>query len=188
MKIDGLNRLLSYGLDFGDYDVGYGILQPMNPFRASVTMGGQYGEIIMKWRPYKVVSTMSFADSISIGRGGYNFVCASFLTSPSPCSFDPENKALLIRLRDEVMDASIEELCDMTDMPYCELQLHGDTEDYNAEAVESIMFSSEYEVCNLSTEALKAISDNGITLFVKDAPISIEDGKIVKESVNGGRK
>ena len=188
MKIDGLNRLLYYGLDFGDYDVGYGILQPMNPFRASVTMGGQYGEIIVKWRPYKVVSTMSFADSISIGRGGYNFVCASFLTSPSPCSFDPENKALLTRLRDEVMDASIEELCDMTDMPYCELQLHGDTEDYNAEAVESIMFSSEYEVCNLSTEALKAISDNGITLFVKDAPISIEDGKIVKESVNGGRK
>lgn len=188
LKIDGVNRILSYGLDFGDYDVGYGILQPMNPFMASVTMGGQYGEIIVKWKPYKVVSTMSFADSISMGRGGYNFVCASFLTCPSPCSFNPESKTLLNRLRHEVMDASIEELCDMTDMPYCELQLHGDTEDYNAEAIESIMFSSEYEVCNLTSEALKAISENGITIFIKGEQISIEDGKIVKSSEKGGQK
>jgi len=153
-----------------------------------VTMGGQYGEIIVKWKTYKVVSTMSFADSISMGRGGYNFVCASFLTCPSPCSFNPESKTLLNRLRHEVMDASIEELCDMTDMPYCELQLHGNTEDYNAEAVESIMFSSEYEVCNLTSEALKAISENGITIFIKGEPISIEDGKIVKTSEMGGQK
>lgn len=188
LKIDGVNRLLSYGLDLGDYEVGYGILQPMNPFRASVTMGSQYGEIIVKWKPYKAVTTMSFADSMSIGRGGYNFVCASFLTNPSPCSFDPENKNLLDRLRHEVMETSIEELCDMTEMPYCELQLHGDAEDYNAEAIESIMFSSEYEVCNLTSEALRAIYDNGITLFVKSEPISLEDGKIVKETEKGGQK
>ena len=188
LKIDGLNRLLSYGLDFGDYDVGYGILQPMDPFRASVTMGSQYGEIIVKWVNHKVVSTMAFVDSAFMGRGGYNYVCASFLTSPSPCSFAPENKMLLDRLRHEVLETSLEELCDMTYMPYCELQLHGDTEDYNAEAVESIMFSSEYEVCNLSAEALKAIADNGISLFVEDEQISIEGGKIVRASDKGGQK
>ena len=188
MKIDGLNRLLSYGLDFGEYDVAYGTLQPMNPFRASVTMGGQYGDIIIKWRPYKAVSTMSFSDSISMGRGGYNHVCPSFITNPSPCSFAPEKKELVRRLRSSALDTSIEELCDMTDMPYCELQLHGDTEDYNAEAVESIYFNSEYQICNLTIESLRAIDDNGIYLFLKDEPIRIVNGSIEKVEEDGGKK
>lgn len=188
VKIDGLNRLLSYGLDFGDYDVAYGILQPMNPFRASVTMGGQYGDIIVKWKPYKAVSTMSFSDSISIGRGGYTHVCQSFLTSPSPCSFNPENKKLVWRLRSAALDASIEDLCAMTDMPYCELQFHGDSEDYNADAVEAIYFTSEYQICNLTIESLRAIDDNGISLFLNDEPIRIANGSIEKVEADGGQE
>ena len=188
MKIDGLNSLLSYGLDFGEYDLAYGTLQPMNPFRASVTMGGQYGDIIIKWRPYKAVSTMSFSDSISMGRGGYNHVCPSFITNPSPCSFAPEKKELVRRLRSSALDTSIEELCDMTDMPYCEIQLHGDTEDYNSEAVESIYFTSEYQICNLTIESLRAIDDNGIYLFLKDEPIRIVNGSIEKVEEDGGQK
>lgn len=188
MKIDGLNRLLSYGLDFGEYDVAYGTLQPMNPFRASVTMGGQYGDIIIKWRPYKAVSTMSFSDSISMGRGGYNHVCPSFITNPSPCSFNPEKKELVRRLRSSALDTSIEELCDMTDMPYCELQLHGDTDAYNAEAVEAIYFTSEYQICNLTIESLRAIDDNGIYLFLKDEPIRVSNGSIEKVEEDGGQK
>lgn len=188
MKIDGLNRLLSNGLDFGNYDVGYGVLQPLSPFKASSVMGSQYGEIIVKWKPYKMVATMSFADSISMGRGGYNFVCSSFLTNPSPCSFDPEDKTLIERLRHEVLDVGIDELCDMTDMPYCELQFHGDSESYDAEAIDSIYFSNEYEVCNLSVDSLAGIAYNGISMFVKDSPISIDGGKIVKAGNEGGQK
>lgn len=188
MKIDGLNRLLSYGLPFGDYDVAYGILQPMNPFRASVAMGGQYGDIIVKWKPYKAVATMSFADSISMGRGGYNHVCPSFLTNPSPCSFNPEKKGLVRRLRSSALDSSLEELCDMTDMSYCELQLHGDSEDYNADAVEAIYFTSEYQICNLTIESLRAIGDNGISLFLKDEPIRIANGSIEKVEADGGQE
>lgn len=180
MKIDGLNRLLSDGLDMGEYDVGHGVLQPMNPFGNKEVMGSQYGDIIVKWKPYSVVATMSFEDSLVIGREGYNYVCQSFITSPSPCSFNPENKDLVFRLRNEVLDCGVEEVCEMAEMPYCELQFHGDSEDYNAEAVESIMFSSEYEVCNLTEESLIAIQDNNITLFVRDEPIIIKDGKIEK--------
>lgn len=188
MKIGGLNRLLSYGIDFGDYDVAYGILQPMNPFRASVTMGGQYGDIIVKWKPYKAVATMSFADSISMGRGGYNYVCPSFLTSPSPCSFIPAKKELVWRLRSGVPDAGIAELCAMADMPYCELQLHGDSEDYNADAAEAIYFTSEYQICNLTVESLRAIEDNGISLFLNDDPIRIANGAIEKVEADGGQE
>ena len=48
LKIDGLNNALAYGLRFGDYDVAYGVLQPLDPFKQKVPFGFQYGEIIVK--------------------------------------------------------------------------------------------------------------------------------------------
>ncbi|MBO6031747.1 MAG: hypothetical protein J6Q22_09760 [Prevotella sp.] len=185
LKIGGVNRLLSEGLDFGDYDVGYGLLQPMSPFGSSIEIGGQYGEIVVRWKPHRIVATMSFVDSISIGREGYDFVCQSFVTCPSPCSFDPECKALIDRLKNGAIDASIDKICGLTDMPYCEVQLHGDSEDYDAEAVDGIYFSSEYEVCNLTVEALMAIEENDISLYVKDSQIEIKDGKVVRIEEEG---
>lgn len=187
-KIAGLNRIFEIGLDFGDYDRGYGILQPMNPFVSAVPMGSQYGEIVVKWKPYKAVATMSFADSIAIGRGGLNYICPSFVTAPSPCSFSPEAKELVGRLKNEVLDIGIRELCELVERPYCELQLHGDAEDYDAEAIDSIYFSSDYEVCNLSLDALSGIEANGISLFVKGDPVKVEDGKIVRMEEEGGDK
>lgn len=183
-KISGVNRILEMGMDFGDYDNGYGILQPMMPFSNGIgkTLGGQYGGIIVKWKPYKAVATMLFGDGLTVGRGGDNFVCPSFLTSPSPCSFAPSCKRLIRELERGELDGDIRELCKIASVPYCELQLHGGGEQYGAEAVDSLFFSSEYEVCNLSIEALSAIEDYRIGLYIENSPISIVDGKIVKEN------
>lgn len=188
LKVTGLNRMLEYGLDFGDYDIAYGIMQPMSPYRTALPMGGQYGNVIVKWKTYKAVATMAFSDSISMGRNGFNYVCPSFVTAPSPCSFNPSCTGLLTKLKNEVLDVSLEDLCKMADVPYCELQLHGDGENYGADAVDSIYFDSEYDICNMSLGALAAIEEYRIPLFVKDVQVKIEDGKIVKEGGKGGNK
>lgn len=179
MKIAGLNRLLVYGMDFGESDMGHGILLPMNPFVTKNPMGSQYGEIYVKWKPHKAVATMLCGDSIFLIMGGHNYVCPSFLTNPSPCSFSPECRGFAWKLRKEQLDIGIETLCDLAQVPYVELQLHGNEDHYGAEAIDSILFSSEYEVCNLSMEALEAIEEFDIPLYLKDERITIEDGKIM---------
>lgn len=186
LKIDGLNNALSYGLRFGDYDVAYGVLQPLDPCEQKVPFGYQYGEIIVKWKPYCAVATMSFADSLAMGRNGHDYVCSSFITNPSPCSFTPENSVLISRLRSGPQSLSLAELCAITESPYCELQLHGDGERYGADAIEEIHFSSEYEVCNMTVEALKAIEDYGIQMYVNGEEILIENGQIVKADEYNG--
>lgn len=188
LKVTGLNRMLEDGLDFGDYDVAYGIMQPMSPYRTALPMGGQYGNVIVKWKSYKAVATMAFSDSISMGRNGFNYVCPSFVTDPSPCSFNPSCTGLLTKLKNEVLDVSLEDLCKMADVPYCELQLHGDGENYGSDAVDSIYFDSEYDICNMSIGALAAIEEYRIPLFVKDVHVKIENGKIVKDGGKGGNK
>ena len=186
LKTSGVNNALAYGLEFGDYDVAYGVLQPLNPFKPKVPFGVQYGEIVVKWKPHCTVATMSLADGLAMGRNGHDYICASFVTNPSPCSFNPENYVLISRLRTGPLDISLEELCAMTETPYCELQLHGDGERYGADAVEEIHFPSEYEVCNLTLEALAAIGEYDIPMYVNGEQIKIENGEIVKvEEYNG---
>ena len=58
--------------------------------------------------------------------------------------------------------------------------MHGDGERYGADAIEEIHFSSEYEVCNLTVDALAAVGEYGIPLYVNDEEILIENGQIVK--------
>ena len=123
----------------------------------------------------------AYRDGGMVGRSGKDYICPSFITSPSPCSFNPNDRELIRKLEDGVPDFDITGLCELLDVPYCEAQLHGDIENYGADAIESIFFSSEYEVCNLSVEALSAIGENMISLYVRDVPIKIEGGKIVKD-------
>ncbi len=181
LKVAGVNRILELGLDFGDYDNAYAMLQPTMPFSRKHPAGSQYGGIIVKWKPHAIVATILFGDSLMVGRSGKDYICPSFITSPSPCSFNPNDRELIRKLEDGVPNFDITGLCELLDVPYCEAQLHGDIENYGADAIESIFFSSEYEVCNLSVEALSAIGENMISLYVRGVPIKIEGGKIVKD-------
>ena len=181
VKISALNRILSYGLNFGERDIAFGCLQPMNPFSQSVLLGGQYGDIVVVWKPYCAVATMTFGDSVFLGIDGRNYIAPSFLTSPSPCSYNPECRELTEKLKHSELELGLDELCDLAKTSYLELQLHGDSEDYGMEAVDRIVFSNEFQICNISWEALAAIGEEDIPLYVKDRKVKISNGQIVSD-------
>ena len=157
----------------------YGCLHTLPPREGDNLMGGQYGKNVIRWKRHKTVATMTFTDSLCLARDGLNYVTPCLVTSPSPCCFNPENKDIIDRLREGPINIGLDSLCYQMGTEYCELQLHGENQ-YDAEAIESISFGSEYDVANLSKAARQAILENHIPLYLKDQPIEMDQRGRVK--------
>lgn len=161
----------------------YGCLHTLNPYEDDNYMGAQYGRNVIRWKPHKVVATMTFSDSLCLSRDGLNYVNPCLVTNPSPCCFNPENREIIETLKAKPLNIGLESLCSWLGAPYCELQLHGE-DIYDASAIESISFGSEDDVKNLSKEAIVRIKENVIQLFLEDKPIELDASGAVKKNRN----
>jgi hypothetical protein len=126
---------------------------------------------------------MTFTDRLCLARDGLNYVNPCLVTNPSPCCFNPENADLIDILKKRPVNAGLESLCNITNTPYCELQLHGEDQ-YNAEAIESISFGSMADVRNLSKTATRSILENHIPIYIGGKKIELDENGKVK----GGKK
>lgn len=167
------------GLKTSKYEK-HGCLHTLSPSESDSRIGGQYGANVIRWKPHYSVVTMTFTDSISLAREGLNYISPCLLTSPSPCCFNPGNRAVLARLIDKPINLGLEEICYMMKVPYCELQLHGEDQ-YNAEAIESISFCTTEDVRNLTGRAIEIINEKRIPIFVGGERIQIDSGGNIKE-------
>ena len=156
----------------------YGCLHTIVPTEKDNIIGSQYGDIVVRLKPHKVVATMLCGDSLCMQRDGLNFMSPSLLCSPSPCSFSPDEKVIIDHLRTEAYDLSAVELAKLFRLAYIEIQLHG-RDQYNADSIESISFGSDQDLANLSYAAYEAIQKFQIPMYIKDKPVVIaEDGEI----------
>lgn len=164
-------------LSEGEYEK-YGCMHASMPSEEDNLIGGQYGKNVVRWKPYKVVATMTFTDSLCLARDSLNFVNPCLVTDPSPCCFNPMNKQVVEMLKKGPMNMGLRTMCMKMGTPYCELQLHGGDQ-YNADAIESISFGRAEDVANLSPKARETIRENNIDLYLGGRPIKIgEDGGI----------
>lgn len=182
LKMDGVNKTLEGGLPFGEQGYGLGCLQPLSTTNEGEKIGQQYGSVSIIWNPTQIVATLLLGDSIYLSSISDNSMGMSFLTSPSPCSINTASKCLIDKLKGGALDIKVEEFNKIAEIPYIEIQLHGEAKDYGATAIERIDFSSEYDMCNLSPKAMKAIRDNDIGLFVNGCPVTLlNNGEVAKE-------
>lgn len=164
----------------------YGCLHTLTPADSDNLTGGQYGRNVIRWKPHKIVATMTFTDSLCLARDGLNYVTPCLVTDPSPCCFNPENRAVIDSLKEKPMNAGLEELCYLMGTEYCELQLHGENQ-YNAEAIESISFGLNNDVRNLSKKAIETILLNRIPIFIGGEPIRIDEKGVITREMNDKR-
>lgn len=157
----------------------YGCLHTLTPTDSDNTMGGQYGRNVIRWKPHKTIATMTFTDSLCLARDGLNYVTPCLVTDPSPCCFNPGNKAAIDNFKKKPMNAGLEELCYLMGTEYCELQLHGESQ-YDADAIESISFGSNNDVSNLSKKAIESILSNRIPIFIGGRAIEIDANGAIK--------
>lgn len=182
LKMDGVNKALESGLAFGEHGYGLGCLQPLYPTKDDDKIGQQYGSVSIIWNPTQIVATLLLGDSIYLNSIRDNSMGMSFLTSPSPCSINTASKRLIEKLKGGALEIGVEEFNNIAEIPYIEIQMHGEEKDYGAKAIESIEFSSEYDMCNLSPKAIKAIQDNDIGILVNGSPVTLlNDGEVAKE-------
>ena len=167
----------------------YGCLHTIVPTEKDNIIGSQYGDIVVRLKPHKVVATMLCGDSLCMQRDGLNFMSPSLLCSPSPCSFSPDEKDIINHLRSEAYDLSAVDLAKMFRLAYIEIQLHG-RDQYNADSIESISFGSDQDLANLSYDAYETIQQYQIPMYIKDKSVVIADDGEIKtaEEVEGEKK
>ena len=157
-----------------DGSIRYGCLHTINPIAGDNDLGGAYGNIVIRWKPKSTVATFLCGNSLDIAVGSSRGIMPSLYSSPSPCSFDPENRKMIEIFADGEKDLDIKTLCELSKSPYIELQFHGEGK-YNSEDIESISFGSEDDYMNVSAIGDSVIEEYGIPIFICDKLIEEED-------------
>ena len=152
------------GLAEGKYEK-YGCLHTISPSKEDARTGGQYGSIVVRWKPENTVATMTCTDSLCLAREDVTYCNPCLVSNPSPCCFNPANQDAIETLKKGPMNIGLDSMCNMFGTPYIELQLHGE-QNYNAEAISSIAFSSEDDIRNLSRDAREQIEKNRIPIYI----------------------
>lgn len=159
-----------------DGQVNYGCLHSIVPTEGDNDIGDAYGRVVVRWKPESVVATILFGNSIDIAAGSSNGMMPSLITDPSPCSFAPENRTMIETFRAEVMDLDLKKICEMTHVPYIEVQMHS-KEGFKVEDIESISFGSEDDYMNVSAMGDAVIEEFKIPLFIKATPVDEDEGE-----------
>ena len=159
-----------------DGEIRYGVLHTLNPVDGDNDVGGEYGQIVVRWKPQSVVATILFGNSLDMAAGSSNGMMPSLLSEPSPCSFAPENRTLIDMLKSSPCDLDLKKVCDLADVPYVEVQMHG-SGGYKAEDIQSISFGSEDDYLNVSAMGDTIVEEFGIPLYIGGKPIEDEEGE-----------
>ena len=145
-----------------DYE-RYGSLNTKAPTDSGRFIGSQYGDVVIRWKKSGVCATFFCGDSLCLQRDSLTECNCSLVSTPSPCSFSPENKAFIYLLKERVLDIGIEDLMSLLHIPMVELQFHGGID---PAAIDSISFPDKTHVSVLSKKALETIQSLGVDCYI----------------------
>lgn len=156
------------GVRAGNAAICYACLHSKLPRKGDEGIGGKWGNIVVRWKPESIVGTFFCGNSLVLCFDEITYCRCSLLTSPSPCSFSPDNAKLIEMLKESPLDVGVKGLMKVAEAPYIEVQLHGMGARGDAKKIESISFETELDIANLSAEATAKIAELGIRVYVGD--------------------
>lgn len=149
-------------LSKNDYE-RYGSLNTKAPTDSGRFIGSQYGDVVIRWKKSGVCATFFCGDSLCLLKDSLAESNCSLVSTPSPCSFSPEDKAFIYLLKERVLDIGVEDLMSLLRIPMVELQYHGGLD---PAAIDSIAFPDKTNVSALSAKALETIKSLGVDCYI----------------------
>lgn len=157
----------------------YGLLHSELPSESDTDLGGEYGDIVVRWHKPSVATTFFCGNSLCLQRNSLNYCACSLTSLPSPCSFSPECKKLIDALkRGPLTDITLDEFQEMLRIPYVELQFHG-ANSQTLDAMDSVSFATKDEVRALTAKAVERLAWLNVDVYIGGRPADIgEKGEI----------